>query len=101
MITTMYDKDVNGGIPVDMNIDSFPYTIKVKLGVNDVNEKSSTLAEEKLFAKNTWRGLSSGNMTLNGLIDRRLYDRYDKSNLMTKVFLDAFVKSPKDRKSVV
>ena len=94
MITTIYDADVNGGVPVDMNIYSFPYTVKVKLGVNDVNEKSSSLAEEKLFAKNTWRGLSSGNMTLSGIIDRRLYD---KDNLMTKALLDAFIKSPNSK----
>lgn len=89
--TTMYALDVNSGVPVEMNLLTFPYSVTVKIGINDVNEKSSSLAEDALFPNNTWRGLVSGQMTLTGYIDRTLFSI---SNIMTRVLLDAFVKSP-------
>ena len=94
MITTMYDSTVNSAVPVDMNVIEMPYSYNAKIGINDVNEKSSSLAEEKLFPKNSWRGLSSGAISINGVIDRRLYA---KTNLITKALMDAFMKSPNSK----
>lgn len=90
---TIYDKDVNNGIPIEMNLISFPYTVNVKIGLNEVNEKSSSLDENQLFPQNTWRGFHSGQISITGIIDRTV----SVNNIITRALCDSLLKSPNSK----